>query len=105
MARRDLVERPLARSDVVQQYAYIAVENEAAAERFLDAVESTYRQLVRSPEIGHEYTTMNPRLGGIRVWPVRSFRKMLVFYRVSPRAVEVIRVLHGARDIDAIFGE
>jgi toxin ParE1/3/4 len=40
---------------------------------------------------------------GIRLWRIRGFERYLIFYRPIPDGIEVIRVLHGARDIDTIF--
>jgi toxin ParE1/3/4 len=82
----------------------IALDNQSAAERFLAAIESAYRQLAMTPEIGREHVTLNMRLDGVRVWLVRPFH-MLVFYRIAPRHVEIIRVLHGARDVDLILDD
>lgn len=36
---------------------------------------------------------------------VRGFARYLVFYREAPGAIELVRVLHGARDIGAALGE
>ena len=37
---------------------------------------------------------------GLRALP---FRDYIIFYRDEPRGVIVVRVLHGARDIGALF--
>ena len=34
---------------------------------------------------------------------LRGFPKSFVFYRATRHGIEVVRVLHGARDIDALF--
>ena len=39
------------------------------------------------------------RLAGLRVWRVEGFEKHLVFYRTAETIVEIVRVLHGARDL------
>lgn len=41
----------------------------------------------------------------MRVWPIRRFPNHLIFYRPIDGGIEVIRVLHGAQDLDAIFGD
>jgi toxin ParE1/3/4 len=43
------------------------------------------------------------RLHGLRSWRMRGFESWLVFYRVTEEAVEIVRVLHGARDLEAAF--
>jgi len=41
---------------------------------------------------------------GLRAWPIDGFRNHLVFYRPTDEGVDIVRVLHGARDIEALFG-
>ena len=37
------------------------------------------------------------------MWPVRGFEKHVIFYRPVATGIDVVRVLHAARDIEAIF--
>jgi toxin ParE1/3/4 len=37
---------------------------------------------------------------GVRSFPVGRY---ILFYRATPEGIDVIRVLHGARDLNAIF--
>ena len=39
----------------------------------------------------------------MRRWPVKDFENWLVFYLPKRDGVEIVRVLHGARDLDSIF--
>jgi toxin ParE1/3/4 len=39
------------------------------------------------------------------MFPVRDFPSYLVFYRSTESGIEVLRVIHAARDIAAIFDE
>jgi plasmid stabilization system protein ParE len=36
---------------------------------------------------------------------MKSFKKHLIFYRLLPNGAEVIRVIHGARNIEELFEE
>ena len=94
---------PRARDDIIEGALYIAGDDPAAAERFLTAVERTFDTLARSPHIGAARTFANPLLQGVRMFPVTGFRNHLVFYRPVDTAVEIIRVLHAARDIEGLF--
>ena len=38
---------------------------------------------------------------GLRSFPVESY---IAFYRVRDEVVEIVRIIHGARDLGAIFG-
>jgi toxin ParE1/3/4 len=101
--KRTYSKRPRARRDLVESYAYIGRENADAAERFLDAAEETIRSVVNMPGLGTPREYLNNRLSGLRSVPIRGFRNWLLFYRVVQEHVEVVRVLHGARDLAALF--
>ena len=90
-----------ARRDVVELAVYIGQESIRAANRFLDATEETFAMLSHQPFLGAEYATQNPRLYGIRVFRVKKFPHHLAFYFAREDGIEVVRVLHGARDLDA----
>lgn len=95
--------RPNARLDVVEVAATIGNDNITAANHFLDACEATFDFLAKSPELGGVYPTKNPRLSGLRVFQVQGFPNHLTFYLNRPNNIEIVRIVHGARDIDAIL--
>jgi plasmid stabilization system protein ParE len=41
----------------------------------------------------------------MRSFVITDFPNYVIFYRVKGKAVEIVRVLHGARDIDSLFGD
>ena len=45
----------------------------------------------------------SPFPAAIRMFRLKRFSKHLVFYRPLENGIEVIRVLHGARDIESLF--
>ncbi len=102
MTRR-VVWRHTAERDVVEAAIYIADDNPSAARRFMDAVDGTVQGLLKMPGTGRPREFDNPTLAGMRSRLVKDFENYLVFYRPSDAGIEVLRVLHGARDIDAIF--
>jgi toxin ParE1/3/4 len=95
--------RPRADRDLDQHFAYIAKHNSSAAERFLLAAKETLGRLAAMPELGGTWGFADPRLAEIRVWQISGFENYLVFYRPVESGIEVVRILHGARDIGAIF--
>ena len=102
MARR-LVQRRAAEEDVAEQLAYIAGERPAVAHRYAIALEDAFERIRTMPEVGI-LRSYGPRaLRDVSVWPVPGFRRFLIFYRVTPAAVEVIRVLHSARDVKRVL--
>ena len=57
------------------------------------------------PELGQRQEFGRKELAGLRVWQVQGFENYLIFYRPIERGIEVLRVLHAARDIGAAFDE
>lgn len=96
---------PDARFDVVELADYISYDSLDAAMRFLDATDDTFEFLAANPEIGQLCHFTNPRLAGMRTWRVEGFPNHVIYYRPIPEGVEILRVLHGARNAEAIFGE
>jgi plasmid stabilization system protein ParE len=56
------------------------------------------------PELGHLWETTREDLEGLRAWRVDDF-PVSIFYFPRPTAIEVIRVLHHAKDMKAIIGK
>jgi toxin ParE1/3/4 len=95
--------RPAARRDLVEQAAYIAQDNPEASERFLLRAEETCELLSKMPGMGRIWTWQSVTLSGVRSFPVRDFQKYLIFYRPLHEGIEVLRVLHGARDLPGLL--
>jgi toxin ParE1/3/4 len=98
-----ILQRRLARQDVLELIAYIADDNPKAAQNLYAAYERTLTTLSENPAIGWVYPTANPRLAGLRAFPIGRFRTYLIFYRRCADTIDVIRVLHGRRDLDRIL--
>jgi toxin ParE1/3/4 len=71
--------------------------------RFAAAVQETLRFLLRFPLIGSPRDFANSELAGMRQRVVRNFRHYLIFYIPVEDGIEVVRVLHSSRDLDAQF--
>jgi toxin ParE1/3/4 len=57
------------------------------------------------PGMGKLIQFSNPNLAGIRQQAIKGFKNYLVFYRLTNSGVEILRVIHGARDILEILDE
>jgi len=101
--RRQVYCTPQARTDLVEIACLIARDKTSAAMRFLDAAEVTFKALARSPELGSRGEFRSAHLAEMRRWRVQGFENYLIFYRSVAGGIQVIRILHGARDIEAIF--
>jgi toxin ParE1/3/4 len=98
-----LALKPQADRDINNHFEYIARDNLEAAIRFYEATFRTFEALQTNPHIGPAREFENPQLKDIRIWLVKDFEKYLIFYRAKNELVEILRVLHAARDIDGIL--
>jgi toxin ParE1/3/4 len=98
---------PRAHQDTDEQLDYYMDTNPDAALRFHQAVQEAFREIAEMPGIGSPVALKNPRLAGLRRWPVTGFPKHFVFYidRAEDGLVEMLRVLHGSRDLESILEE
>jgi toxin ParE1/3/4 len=73
--------------------------------RLLRAADSMFAILAGMPGMGTRYEPEEPLYADLRYFPITRHPNHLVFYRPSTDGIEVLRVLHGARDIAAILAE
>ena len=71
--------------------------------KFLTNVEAAYLRLSEMPRIGAPRQYRDPTVAGLRMWPVPRFPNHLIFYIPDDNSIEIIRILHGARNIEEIF--
>ena len=103
--KRRVFIRAAAKRDLLRHAFYIADNSPQAAARFLDAARDTFEQLLRFPTLGSSHDPMVSRLEGIRRFRVKGFEDYLVFYRPTQTGIDVVRLIHGARDIGAAFAQ
>lgn len=73
------------------------------AGRFLAAVESAAQMLIARPRIGRLCGFSGRTSSRLRQWPVPGFESWLIFYIPYRNKVDILRVLHGARNLAAIL--
>lgn len=99
MHRRVVRKSPKAFDDLDAVALYLAEKVDAKlALRFLDSAEKTFRALATTPTLGPSCDPELSTLRKVRVWQVKGFPSYLVYYREIALGVEIIRVIHGARD-------
>ncbi|HET8890401.1 MAG TPA: type II toxin-antitoxin system RelE/ParE family toxin [Candidatus Angelobacter sp.] len=89
---------PLAARDLNEIWDYLVSDNIRAADRVLDALEKALRELARHPGKGHWRDDLADRRH--RFFLVYSY---LIVYRPETKPMQVIRVLHASRDIQALL--
>ena len=90
-----IVRNARAEEDLIAIWQYVARDSEAAADRLLDRFEARWQQLASFPSSGAPRDDIAP---GIRHLVVGDY---LTLYRVGGDAIEILRVLHGHRNIEA----
>jgi plasmid stabilization system protein ParE len=100
-----ITRRARAIQSIIEIADWISVESPKSALRFLDSVEATLLNLEKHQEMGRTYHALNPKLLGIRVWRVKNFKRVLIFYRPQTYGIEVLDLIHGARDFSAILDD
>jgi toxin ParE1/3/4 len=90
---------PAARSDLTEIAEYVAADSRKAAARLVASFKEQAALLARLPGIGRPRPELQVN---VRSFPVGRY---VLFYRPIEGGIEVVRVLHGMRDIDRIFGE
>jgi len=84
---------------------YIAVDSPDAADRFLEAAQRTFHLLAGMPHLGRSRELRPPRLSRLRSLGIEGFENFMVFYFPLPDGVEILRVLHGARDLERFWSD
>ena len=98
MNRAPFVVSPQALEDLEEMWLFIAQDNVEAADRFEQKIRKTFCRLAENPGIGHRREDITDK--PVLFWPVSSY---LIIYDPGKRPVEVLRVLHGARDVETIL--
>lgn len=100
-----VAKRSPAYHDLRRHALYLTAEAGAPISiRFLESAERAFATLAKMPEMGRVRRFPHVEVGELRSWAVPGFERYLIFYRALPDGIEVIRVIHGMRDLDRIFG-
>jgi toxin ParE1/3/4 len=89
---------PAAIDDLFQIWRYIADDNEAAADSWIERLYDEFEALTSRPQMGH--TRRDLTSNNVLFWPVARY---LVIYRVQLSQVEIVAVTHGSRDIPMLL--
>jgi len=92
-----IIKSPRAKSDLIEIWDYIAEDSEARADAFIDSIDKKFRTLSQRPGIGRLRDELAVDL---RSFPVGRY---IIFYRHLSNGVDIVRVLHSARDLNSDF--
>lgn len=97
MAR--VTRRPLAAADIFDIWDHIAADSLAEADRWVDKLDEKFNLIATQPLMGRAREEL---FASLRSFP---FGRYVIFYVSIEDGIDVVRVLHGARDIAAVFDE
>ncbi|MBK1700621.1 type II toxin-antitoxin system RelE/ParE family toxin [Thiococcus pfennigii] len=88
-----------AEEDLIDIWLYIAHDDVRAADRVLDDIEEKLLLLADQPGLGPARSDIAPEL---RYSPVRRY---LILYRQITDGIEIVRVVHGDRDVPTLMAD
>lgn len=86
-----------AEEDLIEIWVHIARDNPAAADRVLDGLDERSRWLMQYPELGRRRPDIAEDVRSIR------FGEFLILYRENDKSVEIVRYVHGRRNLNEIL--
>lgn len=105
MAR--VLKRESAKRDLIAQWVWYAENADIqTADRFLAAVDSIVTLLAERPELGYKVSLHKPEVKGMRRFPLLDgFEKIILFCFPLTDGIELVRVVHGSRDLEQLLNE
>jgi toxin ParE1/3/4 len=97
-------KRPQAKRDLVDHFSYLEEHGSIrVANRFLSAAEKTMETLAKLPFSGTLQQAKHTELSGMRKRLIKGFQNHLIFYFPLPDGIDVVRIVHAARDLERLF--
>jgi toxin ParE1/3/4 len=90
---------PLALGDLHEVLDYIARDKPHAAVAFVDKLEAFCHGLADRPASGTSCSHLSTGLRCV------SFSSYVIYFRPTKDGVEIVRIVHGARDTKRLFGQ
>jgi toxin ParE1/3/4 len=94
-----LVYLPSADDDILDIFVTIALDNEAAADRFVDRLQTAIMRLADYPESAPARDDIAPGMRGL------VCGRYVALYWIADGTVQIVRVLHAMRDLPTVVGE
>ncbi|WP_435015490.1 type II toxin-antitoxin system RelE/ParE family toxin [Tundrisphaera sp. TA3] len=96
---------PAAQRDLDDIAEYIARANGPKPSlRLLDAVPETFRSIAAMPGLGERLDLKSPAFATVRTRSIDGFKNLIVYYKIDRSEIIVLRILHGARDVEQSLG-
>jgi toxin ParE1/3/4 len=92
-----LLKSPEAENDLEEIWWYVAQDNLQSADQLLDQIQEAFLALANFPQMGVGRDELR---AGLRSQPVGSY---LIFYLSLGDGIDVVRVMHGSRDVKSLL--
>jgi toxin ParE1/3/4 len=92
-----VVLRPRARADLDDIWFHVAIENPVGADRLIDRIVARSQRLAEHPKLGPARPEIAPEARALVIGDY------LALYRVDGSEAEIVRVIHGARQLKGLF--
>ena len=86
-----------ARQDLKEIYRYIVSANPPAAGRLYDLFYDKFRMLAENPLLGEKREDL---VENLRMFTAGNY---IILYRLAKNSVEIIQIVHSARDLPALW--
>ncbi|MDR3181512.1 MAG: type II toxin-antitoxin system RelE/ParE family toxin [Planctomycetaceae bacterium] len=90
-----------AKNDIDEICNYFEERSDSVADRFQQQVDETVQMLCRNPDIGERFR-YDPS-GQTRCRTLMKFRNYMIYYRSENERLQILRIVHGARDEKNLF--
>ena len=92
-----VLRRAQAETDILEIWDYIAEDSMVEADLWVDRLDEKFALWATQPLMGRNRDELVPSVRSL------AFGRYIVFYEPLPDGIDVVRVLHSSRDIDANF--
>lgn len=96
---RQIVRTLQADTDLLEIWLYIARENMERADALLTRIDERCQILRQYPEAGKKRDELIPHIRSLTEGDYQ------IFYRIMEHRIEVLRIVHGSRDLQRMFRE
>lgn len=91
-------------NDILEQADWYEQRSDhALARRWENKVAAALIRIEKNPRSGARCGFRTEELQDVRRMPIAGFPKHLIFYRAEDEEVRILRVIHGARDLESLL--
>lgn len=90
---------PSAIADLEKISDYFLEKNVEAGELLFHKFNKKFQSLTRFPKLGKSYPNLHPDIRGLLE------QNYIIFYRVSPESIEIVRIVDARRNLLELFKE